>query len=897
MKNIVSIISFLFVTMIVSAQSTLYFNGRIFTSDTTIHTATYFVVENGIITKTGEDLGDIDLKSYPHQVDLQSQTVMPGIIDSHVHFIDGGLGLLQTSFFNVKDRNELIEKILSTKTVLLDGMYIGRDLGYEPLKSIDMPVQLLDELLPTIPAIIFMKSGHVAIANSAAMKKLGFRKNSFIVDGTIQQNELGNFTGFLLEAAAMEASRIISASYSGETIQHAILKAQALALSYGITTLGDNTFNPYFYKIYQELQKNGLLKIRVRARSYGRLSQTEGLMEGVGRKHLGFIGGGVDRTVVKYHAMKFFEDQSLSMNTDNNSPAAPGGKVFLDETQLKDIFQLHPRSTFAFHVQGKAGVQNILNAVRTNETPSTHQRHVIDHAGYTSPQQMKEASKLGLAVTVLAGQLFDYKNLATFYRTHTLPEWNFDEHDLLNARVKVQQAKAALTSDYPYGMDTIFVDYPQVDGFNPFPMMAVNVTGKYPDGSFIDGVANKTLSPDEAIRAYTTHGAFVLNEDKLLGKIAPGYYADFLLLQDGFTLENSSGWFDAKVSKTYIKGELVYDASKSDTAVVHKTLKVYPTDYAISPVIGYDPTLGMILGGAFFKFPLKTPGRYFDAQLQVISGGKINLQSTYTHFDVMRKVNLTVAGSYSDFFQYYFGEGNQTDAASYSKLFSNTYRVKPELTLKLRNNYQVSVYGDVRGRKETKVTDQYGNDLYETFFPNENTVALGFSFQQDTRDNTFSTRKGTLKQITAQYIPSASNIKGLDDALQVNAEVRHFRYIGNSNFVIATRLATGFSQGAPSYLFRYALGGPYALRGYYSNRFRGEKYYVGQLETRFPMYKIFSGVAFFDAGDVTDHDFSKPKYTCGIGLRVALSENIKLRLDYGIAKDQQGVFFTFSEAF
>ena len=63
------------------------------------------------------------------------------------------------------------------------------------------------------------------------------------------------------------------------------------------------------------------------------------------------------------------------------------------------------------------------------------------------------------------------------------------------------------------------------------------------------------------------------------------------------------------------------------------------------------------------------------------------------------------------------------------------------------------------------------------------------------------------------------------------------------------------------------------------------------------MYKIFSGVAFFDAGDVTDHDFSKPKYTCGIGLRVALSENIKLRFDYGIAKDQQGVFFTFSEAF
>ena len=898
MKKIGFLFCLLLVTVVASAQSTLYFNGKIFTNDSSSPEATYFVVENGIITQTGNDLTHLDLKNFANQVDLQSKTVIPGIIDSHIHFIDAGLGLLQTSFFNVSSKEQFLKKLELTKTDLLDGMYIGRELGYETLKDVENPIQVLDKLMPDTPAIIFLKSGHAAIANSKAMKKLGFNKSTIIKDGTIQLDAAGNLNGYLLEGAAMEASRIISSRYSEETIQKAILKAQALALSYGITTIGDNTFNPYFFKIYQELQKNDLLKIRVRARSYGRMPQTEGLMQSVGKKHLGLIGGGVDEARVKYHAMKFFEDQSLSINPHHDGPVAPGGKIFLDEKQLKGIFQLHPKSTFAFHVQGKEGVQNILNVVKANQTNSSHQRHIIDHAGYTSLQQMEQASNLGLGVTIIAGQLFDYKNLSSFYKTHSSSEFHFDESDLLNTRVKFQSARGALTSDYPYGMDTLFAEYPQIDGLNPFPMIAVNVTGRYPDGSPIEGVETKTLSVEEAIEAFTANGAYVLNEDKTLGKIAPGYYADFIVLQEDIFSASAFELYSAMVLETYINGELVYESSKSgDIKVISEKIKVSPSDYAISPVIGYDPTLGLILGGAYFKFPLKTPGRYFDVQLQTISHGKFNLQSTYTHFDLIKNVNFTFAGSYSNFFQYYFGEGNETEANIYTKLFSNNYRLRPDLTFKLRSNFQISAFMDVRGREETKATDINDVDLNKTFFPDEHTVALGLTLQQDSRDNTFSTKKGTLKLIRAHYIPSAWNVEGLGDVAQVTAEIRHIRYIGNSNFVIASRLAAGFSKGTPSYLFRYALGGSYSLRGYYANRFRGEKYYVGQLEVRFPIYKRFSGATFFDAGDVTDQDFIKPKYTYGAGLRFALSQNIKLRLDYGIAKDQTGVFFTFSEAF
>jgi predicted amidohydrolase YtcJ len=818
-------------------------------------------------------------------------------VDSHIHFIDGGLGLLQTSFFNVNTRKELDDKINATRNELLDGMYIGRDLGNEPLTGIEMPIQMLDELLPEVPAIIFMKSGHAAIANTAALKKLGFRNTTTIADGTLQKNEQGSLTGLLLEGAAMEASRMVSTRYTIQTIERAILKVQALALSYGITTVGDNTFNPYFYKTYQELQKNDLLKMRIRARSYGRMPQTESLMQGVGKKHLGFIGGGVDPDRVNYHAMKFFEDESLAPTRHNHEAVSPGGKVFLDKKDLKDIFQLHPASTFAFHVQGKQGIQTILDAVSENSMDANNRRHILDHAGYTSAEQMQTAHKLGLGVTILASQLFDYKGIASYYKSNAATKEALEEDDLLNARMKHRVANGALTSDYPYGMDTLFIQYPQIDGLNPYPIMAVNTTGMYPDGTPIAGAENKTLTREEAIKAFTMNGAYVLHEEKRLGAISTGHFADFVILQDDILNGAPFDLYAEKVLKTYINGDLVYDANQTFLTDQKEKVNVSPSDYAISPVIGYDPTLGMILGGAYFRFPLKTPGAYFDFQLQAIKGGKLNLLSTYTFYDLFKRTDFNISGSYSNFFQYYFGEGNQTNAENYVKLYSNIYRLKPELTRKLKNKFQVSVFADWRGRHEIKVTDKNDAELGNTYFPDESTIALGISLKHDSRDNAFSTRKGSMQQVSLQHIPAAWNLNGSAAVTQINADIRFFQYVGNSNFVLATRFAAGYSIGSPGYLFRYTLGGSYVLRGYYSNRFRGEKYYAAQLEARFPIYKRFSGVAFTDAGDITDTDFGKTKFSYGAGIRFALSQNIKLRLDYGKATDQSGVFFTFSEAF
>lgn len=884
----------------VNAQRTLFCNGHIFTGDSVGSFAGYFVTDHGVICEVGRTAEPEGTEAFDRRVDLECRTVVPGFVDSHIHFIDGALGLLEVSFFDVPDRHGFRERMVATKGQLLDGAYVGRDLGYPPLQDLSSPIVLLDSIFGKTPAILFLKSGHGAIVNTAAMHLLGFTAGTNIANGTVEVDARGKLTGYLYENAAMEASKEFSARLSEATIERAILLAQRHALADGITTIGDNTFDPYHLKIYQQLQKHGLLQMRVWARSYGRVPVTAGLMGGMGRKKLQLIPSGVDLSQVHYHAMKFFEDKSLSVPQNSGQAMEPGGEVFLEAPALKDIWLLNPDQTFAFHVQGQRGLQLLLDADSLYSPRTGHHRHVIDHAGYARPEQVKRIHDQGLAVTIIGSQLFDHEALAHYYSAAMSggPE-AFRPSQLLDARTKVREARGALSSDWPYGMDTLFSAFPRIDGLDPLPALAVNVSGRYPDGTPIPGVEEKTLGVAEAVRAYTANGAFMLGQEDHFGSIVPGRSADFVVLDRDVFTGDPMQLYDAHVLRTFIRGEQVYGANGGITtsALPAEPIHVAPGDYAVSPVIGYDPALGLVLGGAYFHFPLRTPGSFFSAQLQALLTGQVNLGAEYTRYALFRKVNFTFDASFSNYFQYYFGEGSRTDADDYVKLYATTVLVRPVLSREWGGAWHTDVFADYRGRQSTTMRSSSDEDLGPDPFPDEHTLGLGATMRRDTRDNAWSTKKGTLAEVSAEYVPAGSNVTGAGAVTLFQVDLRAFRYIYNSHFVLAARASGGHAEGDPSYLFRYTLGGANVLRGFYSNRFRGSSFYAGQLEVRFPVRGKLSGAAFTDAGDITDTRFQGPRVSYGAGIRLALNASVKLRLDFGMGNDQNGVFFTFGEAF
>lgn len=873
------------------SQSTLYYNGRIFTSDLQKPYAGYFIVKNGIISETGDTLPDDKIMQFTNKVDLRKASVIPGFIDSHIHFIDGSLGLIQISLVDVKDTTELRKRVSETLVNRMDGVYVARDLGFYALSGISNPLKFLDRVSPEFPVIIFLKSGHAAVANTAGMKQLGFKAGTKIQAGTIGTDEKGKLNGWLMEEAAMDALKNIGSGYKVHTLEKAILAGQQLALSYGITTMGDNTFSPYNMKIYQAMQRDGNLKLRVWTRSYGRIPQTTSLMSPMGTKKLGFIGPENDFTRVHYHLIKLFEDMSLSVPPGVSGGIEPGGTVYLGKKEIKNYLLLHPDNTFAFHVQGKQGLQNIIDALADLGKRNNNRRHVIDHAGYCSEAQLNRLSDFGMSATILASQTFDYPELIKEYGSNKV---NLVKSDLLNARLKYNVLNGALSSDFPYGMDTSLTRFPNVDGLNPLPNMAINVTGRFPDGSEINEFENKTLSVREAIRSYTTNGAYVLGEEKSLGKISKGFAADFLVLDHDIPESNPMDLYKIKVMQTYIAGEKVYDRNTPTTSL-HEDKPIKPYDYTVSPVFGYDPVIGFIYGAAGFVFPLKTPASYGDLQIMAAPHGSYNIQATYKRFALFKNVDFKVPMSVTNFMQNYYGETDTTVAENFKEIFSNRFYIRPELAFAFQKNFRATLFADFMSRKETGVKNSEGNTLDQVLFPNQQNMGFGLGLIYDTRDNPVSTKLGFYGAVNYENI---SEIKSSNaNSNLIWADLRYFHYLYNSKFVIATRLSGGTISGTPGYMTRYTLGGAERLRGYYTNRFRGNHFYSAQAEFRFPLYRKFSGVGFIDEGDIDDNKLDEILLTYGGGIRFSINENVVLRLDYGIAKDQKGLFFTFGEAF
>lgn len=875
-------------------QATLFRNGRIITEDSLRSSASWFVVENGLFGRVGGP--EETPPPVTNTVDLQGRTVMPGFIDAHIHFVDAALSSGRFDLGLVHDTADLRTRIEELILTSADEFVVGRNLHPDVLKGLASPRSWLDRQTPGKAVILVQKSGHAAVANSVALNRLGYGGNAHNDNGTLGHDPHGELDGRLYEAAAMKALEEAGNRLTDRTLVPSILEEQHMALVRGITTIGDNTFAPYHLRIYQALQRSGDLKLRVRARSFGRIPTTHDLMNGMGLRKMGFLGPRNDFDRVSYHAIKLFEDMSLSRPADMHDHAEPGGRIFYSEPELRESFLLHPRATFAFHVQGKTGVENILDAWEQASRKVPHHRHVLDHAGYIHPDQVRRAEDLGLSITVLAPQVYDMDRLLRDYKNSDPP---LITSDLLDAREKVRNAHGALTSDLPYGMDTTFSEHPSVDAFNPFGNMAGLVEGTYPNGATIPGIAGKTLTIDEALLAYTVNGAHVLGEGSRVGRIAEGLWADFIILDKDPHEVPAGALKDVIVLATYIAGEGVYERGVTDTTFHTASLeRIHPYDYSVSPVFGYDPTVGFVAGGAFFRYPLRVPGHYADVQTMFSMQGQYSAQVNYMRYGLGRKLDGKVTLGLTDMVQYYFGEGDDTKSADYIQFFAQRFNIRAALERGLGGPWHADLGLDHRSWTQQEVKDQENVVLRDGPIPNEHSTAFNAGLTWDSRDATSSTHKGSLISAGLTYLPGPlSNVTDGKDLLQLNAEVRSFRYLGSARWVLAGRIRTGWSSGTSTYLFRYALGGAEMLRGYYSNRFRGNDHLDAQAELRFALTGRWTVVGFTDAGSIGDDGLGRLLHSHGGGVRFAIKEQVVLRLDLGYGSDQNGVFFTFGQTF
>jgi predicted amidohydrolase YtcJ len=882
---------------------TVYRGGQVFTGRSDHVDAGWFVVDGGKIADVGD--GAIPPRwQAARTVELGGRFVAPGFVDAHVHFVEGGLSLLQVDAGDARSADAVRAAVARAADRPLGGWVVVRNVGLDVLED-RYPTHegLASVIAPAAgkPVLLLLKGGHHVYASPAGLVRLAIDGRSpDPAGGTIVRDASGAPTGLLVDAAAWDAVRALEQDLDPETIAQAIVAAQRLAVRYGITTVGDNTFFPANGAAYARMAKAGVLRLRVSVRSFGPEPFTRLTMKSLGA---GLFGR--QDPQVRYFGDKYFVDGALSTAGASASGAErieAGPRYGVGELRELMIFA-GPFGT-AFHTQSREGVLRLVEA----RAAITSRRagagpDVIDHCGRCGaddlPRRIRDA---GFRVTVLPGQLHELpallRDLPPATHASLLPM-----RELFGAGVE-----PALTSDWPFGAEASYPDLP--DGFHrtglaPLAGIAVATSGREPSGDLIAGVGVRTIPMGAALLGATVYGARAVGRDDV-GQIAPGLRADFVVLPSSPFQVDARTLYRTDPVATYIDGSAVWGGLASEQNApmppdaVTSQFTSRPTSHAFSPILGYDPIPGFLVGGAYFFFPYAPRGLRGSLQaFGSISQGRGFVEGEFIDMRGAGRVSPRLWLRANTLEERYYGVGMGTVPNAYVE--TDPVRVEGSLgaTLSLSRTFAVAV--DVRGGG---IHDGKAAQIEAFTQGAEGPVDGAFAgaraeLAHDTRDSLFATRRGGREILWSEtYAVEASR-----RAFRQLAGLTLTRFIPlrAPDLILALRAQAATSLGERSYATDYALGGAEVLRGYYTNRFRGDRMVAGAAELRVPLLGPLSAVGFGELGRIwaKGSDQGGVGRSAGFGVRYGLPPDrlVRLRLDAGFAADQWGIFFKFGEAF
>ncbi|XP_052288126.1 protein LONG AFTER FAR-RED 3 isoform X6 [Citrus sinensis] len=250
-------------------------NGVIFTGDDSLLFADSMAIKNGRIVSVGNYSAVQQLAADGTNVlNLQGKVVVPGFIDSHVHFIPGGLQMARVKLRGVSHKDEFVRRVKEAVKNSKKGSWILGGGWNNDLWGGDLPMaSWIDDITPHNPVWLSRMDGHMGLANSVALQLVGITNLSEDPNGgTIMKTSSGEPTGLLIDAA-MKLILPWIPEVSVDERREALLRASNLALSRGVTTVVD--FGRYypgesvqlswedFADVYQWASYSEKMKIRV----------------------------------------------------------------------------------------------------------------------------------------------------------------------------------------------------------------------------------------------------------------------------------------------------------------------------------------------------------------------------------------------------------------------------------------------------------------------------------------------------------------------------------------------------------------------------------------------------------------------------------------------------------
>jgi len=503
----------------------ILYNAKIYTQDKTHPQASALIIHEDRILAIGSDQ-EILAEARPgwQKTDMGGKTIWPGLVDSHMHF--GLYALtLQNVFCETKTRQECVDNVAEKARQVPPGTWIqGLGWNHNVWPEGYGTAEMLDRAAPDHPVLLTAKSVHASWANSLALQKAGITADTPDPEGgVIQRDASGKPTGILLETASDLVYRVIPPATIDE-YSSAILNTQKVLWKYGVVGLHDVDITLVFQTL-QKLDLSGELRLRVTKCIPGTELEhavAVGLRTGFGSDYLrvGWVKNFSDGTIGQQTAA-LFEDFTGS----------PGNKGILLIT-ADEMFEIGKKAAssglaLTTHCLGDRANHEVLNGYeklrayeKENHMPAL--RHRIEHAQVLKPEEFGRFAKLGITVSAQPIQTASDIFICDRFLGPERSRNTFVFKTLLD-----------LGTHITFGADAP-VEIP-----NPWLGIHAAVTRRRPDGTpGPEGwYPEQRLTLQQAFDGYTLGPAYASSLEKIHGKLAPGYYADLIVLDcDPFSI-------------------------------------------------------------------------------------------------------------------------------------------------------------------------------------------------------------------------------------------------------------------------------------------------------------------------------------------------------------------------
>lgn len=482
--------------------------------------------------------------------DLGGAFVMPGLNDAHTHMGGAGQTKLNVDLTGSASLEEMLARIQAKAVTSPAGHWLtGGGWDHTLWANKTLPSrQDLDRVTGDHPTLLERIDGHIAVANTAALRAAGITGKSVSPQGgAIDLDAAGEPTGILRDTEMEEVEKKIPPP-SHEDRQRGLALAIEDAVSHGLTSVQD--FSDWQdFLVLEEIEKDGKLHLRV--------SEWLPFVSPLDELKAHRAHHDANDPMLHTGMLKGFMDGSLgsrtaAMKAPYSDDATNSGLPRFDQAKLNAMAVERAQAGFqlGFHAIGDRAASMALEAfaqpVGDGKLVATGHRDRIEHAQVVDPADILKFEELGV--------------IASMQPNHLLTDMNWAMERLGPKRAAYSYAwKAFLDEDVVLAFGT---DYP-VEPVTPFRGLYAAVTRANEAGTKTYFPENK-LTRAQALYAYTQGSAYAEFAEKKKGRLEPGFLADYIVLDRNLLSCTPREILNTKVLETVVGGKTAYQGSNAN---------------------------------------------------------------------------------------------------------------------------------------------------------------------------------------------------------------------------------------------------------------------------------------------------------------------------------------------